>query len=235
MKKIWKAFAVAASIALLGSAFVGCKSDDDENVSVTGVSLDWSDITFSLDSNNESKSFTLTPTVSPSNASDKSVEWTTENVTVATVTEDGNVTAVATGTTIVTVTTKDGGKTATCNITVTKTEGSESATVKATKIITAADGTETTNTKTVNADNSTTVSEKVSNTDGTATETSTTTYEDNSTSISVTTTNADGSSSTITTDKDSSGSTTGMTKTTVTADGKSSTESLTGSVDVTIF
>ena len=31
MKKIWKAFAVAASIALLGSAFTSCKSDDDDS------------------------------------------------------------------------------------------------------------------------------------------------------------------------------------------------------------
>ena len=31
MKKLWKAFAVCCAIAMLGSAFTACKSDDDDD------------------------------------------------------------------------------------------------------------------------------------------------------------------------------------------------------------
>ncbi len=60
----------------------------------------------------------LAVTVSPSNADDKSVTWTSSKPEVATVSDSGLVTAVANGTTTITVTTKDGGYTATCEVTV---------------------------------------------------------------------------------------------------------------------
>jgi len=59
----------------------------------------------------------LTATVSPSNASNKTVTWSSSNTSVATV-SNGTVTAKATGTATITVTTADGGKTATCSVTV---------------------------------------------------------------------------------------------------------------------
>lgn len=58
-----------------------------------------------------------TATVAPNDATDKTVTWTAADPKVATV-ADGKVTAVAAGKTKVTVTTKDGGKTATADITV---------------------------------------------------------------------------------------------------------------------
>ena len=61
----------------------------------------------------------LTATVLPSNATDKSVSWSSNNTGVATVDNNGKVTAVAAGSAVITVTTTDGGKTATCNVTVT--------------------------------------------------------------------------------------------------------------------
>ena len=61
---------------------------------------------------------TLTATVAPDNATDKTVTWTSSNPSVATV-ENGVVTAVAPGTAVITVTTEDGAKTATCTVTVT--------------------------------------------------------------------------------------------------------------------
>lgn len=65
------------------------------------------------------ESATLTATVSPSTATDKTVTWKSDKEAVATVDKMGKVTAVGAGTATITVTTTDGGKTATCKVTVT--------------------------------------------------------------------------------------------------------------------
>lgn len=122
MKKMWKALAVLTAIALFGSAFTACKSDDDgdDDVSVTGVSLDKTTAELEVGA-----TLTLTKTIEPANATNPNVTWSSSNVEVATV-ENGTVKAVAAGTADITVTTEDGGKTATCTITVKeKTSGSE--------------------------------------------------------------------------------------------------------------
>ena len=62
---------------------------------------------------------TLTATVKPDDATDKTVTWTSSNPAVATVDETGKVHAVAAGTATITATAGD--KTATCKITVTTT------------------------------------------------------------------------------------------------------------------
>lgn len=62
---------------------------------------------------------TLVATVEPADATDKTVTWTSSDETKATVSNTGEVTGVAAGTTDVTVTTTDGNKTATCAVTVT--------------------------------------------------------------------------------------------------------------------
>lgn len=62
---------------------------------------------------------TLTISVAPDNATDKSVTWSSNNDAVATVDQSGLVTALAAGTAIITATAKDGsGVYATCNVTV---------------------------------------------------------------------------------------------------------------------
>ena len=63
---------------------------------------------------------TLTATVSPSNASIKDVKWSSSNKKVAKVTSKGVVKALAKGSAVITVSTVDGGYTATCRIDVVK-------------------------------------------------------------------------------------------------------------------
>ncbi len=62
----------------------------------------------------------LSAMVTPMIASNKEVTWTSEDESIATVDANGKVTGVTEGETIVTVTTVDGGKTATCKIIVGK-------------------------------------------------------------------------------------------------------------------
>ena len=83
-------------------------------IRVSGVTL--SSSTISMVNGNIS---TLTATVSPSNAANKNVTWTSSNTSVATVSSSGVVTAKSVGTTTITVTTEDGSKKATCLVTVT--------------------------------------------------------------------------------------------------------------------
>ena len=79
-------------------------------VPVTSVSLDRTTLTMT-----EGDTQTLTATVKPDNATDKTVTWSSSNTAVATV-DGGKVTAVAPGT--ATITAKAGDKTATCAVTV---------------------------------------------------------------------------------------------------------------------
>ena len=86
---------------------------DTTPISVTGVSLNKSATSISVGSTE-----TLTATITPSNATNKNVTWTSSSTNVATV-SNGTVTAVAVGTTVITVRTADGGYTDTCTVTVT--------------------------------------------------------------------------------------------------------------------
>jgi uncharacterized protein YkwD len=73
-------------------------------VSVTGVTLK-----SAVDSLFINKTSTLTATVSPSSATDKTVAWKTSDATIATVSTSGVVTAKSAGSVTITVTSKDGG------------------------------------------------------------------------------------------------------------------------------
>ena len=79
-------------------------------ISVTGISLDKTELTLTVGG-----SETLTATVEPDSATDKTVTWTTSDAAVATV-DNGTVTAVSAGT--ATITAQAGEKSATCAVTV---------------------------------------------------------------------------------------------------------------------
>jgi len=69
-------------------------------------------------------SVALTVVVSPWNADDTSVVWSSDDTTVATVDANGIVTALAPGSAVITVTTNDGAFSASCTVTVTEAGGS---------------------------------------------------------------------------------------------------------------
>ena len=80
-------------------------------IAVTSVTLNKTELSL-----NKGQSETLTATVKPDNATDKSVTWSSSNTAVATVDSNGKVTAVAGGN--ATITAKAGDQQATCAVTV---------------------------------------------------------------------------------------------------------------------
>jgi len=65
------------------------------------------------------KTVTLVATISPEDASNPAITWSSSNTAVATVSSTGLVTACNLGTTVITATSNDGQKTASCSISVT--------------------------------------------------------------------------------------------------------------------
>ena len=92
---------------------------EPEEVSVEGVALNMQNVTLEV-----GKTITLQATITPDNATNKNVTWTSENKEIASV-SDGIVTAIKPGETTITVTTQDGEKTATCKIIVIQSEEPE--------------------------------------------------------------------------------------------------------------
>ena len=101
----------------VGSKTDECKvivKEESDPVAVTGVKLAFTALTQKIGT-----SFTLVATIEPANATNKAVTWSSSNSTVASVTNMGVVQAKAAGTADITVSTADGGHTATCSFTVT--------------------------------------------------------------------------------------------------------------------
>ena len=106
-----------------GEAIITAKVGDKQatcNVKVTAAEVAVESVTLDQSSLEliAGKEATLTATVKPESATDKTVTWTSDKPEIAAV-EGGTVTAKAEGTATITVTTVDGGKTATCKVTVT--------------------------------------------------------------------------------------------------------------------
>ncbi len=83
-----------------------------EIIAVTDITLDPTELTLI-----EGETFTLTATITPDNATDKTVTWLSSNSSVATVSDAGVVTATGAGTAIIYASSSN-GLTATCDVTV---------------------------------------------------------------------------------------------------------------------
>ena len=90
-----------------------CTENTDE-VAVTGITLLPAQLSLEV-----GKQQTLNATIAPSNATNQNITWTSNKESVATV-DNGVITAVAAGKATITVTTEEGGFTATCVVTVTE-------------------------------------------------------------------------------------------------------------------
>lgn len=84
------------------------------NIPVTGISLDRAELTLYQIPATEY----LKAEISPSNAANKTIIWKSSNPNVAVVNTTGEITSISNGTTVITATTEDGQKTATCTVTV---------------------------------------------------------------------------------------------------------------------
>lgn len=110
-----------------GTALISARSTDGSNVTsviivtvtplviipVSGVTLSQSIITLNAGTN-----YTLTATITPSNATNPSVTWSSTNPSVATISSAGVITAQSPGSTVIKVTTVSGSFKASCAITV---------------------------------------------------------------------------------------------------------------------
>ena len=83
------------------------------NVPVTGITLSPTTLTLKVDAEKK-----LTPYITPTNATNNNINWTTSNSSVATIGNDGMVRGIAPGEATIFAATQDGGKTATCKVTV---------------------------------------------------------------------------------------------------------------------
>lgn len=97
----------------VGGYTTTCAITVGDKVPVTGMYLDSSNIQMI-----KGEIATILATIQPSNASEKTISWTSSNKAVATVNPSGIITAVATGETIITAETKDGGYRKQCKVTV---------------------------------------------------------------------------------------------------------------------
>ena len=98
--------------ATIGTAMVACDDDNNDSVVVSGISLDQQTLDLAAGESQQ-----LTATVTPEDADDKTVTWTSDNSAVVEVNDEGMVTAVAAGKAVVTA--AAGGQEATCEVTVT--------------------------------------------------------------------------------------------------------------------
>lgn len=106
------------TLTLMGTPSGGGGGGSSTTVYVTGITLSQTAATLAV-----GQSLQLTSTITPSNATDKTVSWTSSNTSVATVTSEGYVVAKAAGSATITCSANDGsGKKATCSITVTSND-----------------------------------------------------------------------------------------------------------------
>jgi len=107
-----KTLTVLITLFAMSIGFSACGGDDP--VLVTSVTFNKTTLALEVGAKD-----TLTASIAPSDAANTNIAWSSDKPAVATVSQSGEVTAVASGIAIITVTTEDGGKTATCEVKVT--------------------------------------------------------------------------------------------------------------------
>lgn len=96
------------------SNYSGSVTNQQQVIAVAGVSLDKTTMTL----REKGATGILTATINPNDATNKNITWSSDDESIATVSESGVVTPISTGTANITVTTEDGGYTATSVVTV---------------------------------------------------------------------------------------------------------------------
>lgn len=99
--------------------------EEPSDVPVESISLNITNKTIKI-----GETVQLTAEILPENATNKKLIWSTDDEKIATVNQEGLVTAISTGETIITVTTEDGKKKATCEIVVMGNEEKVVATIE---------------------------------------------------------------------------------------------------------
>jgi len=121
----WRIAGVLLAAILIIGGCSGGSTTGGNSVPVTGVSVEdenglkSSILWINVEEGNPNglpTSVTLTATVAPNNATNKNITWTSGSPSKATVSNAGVVIPVATGTSVITVTTKDGNKTDTYSV-----------------------------------------------------------------------------------------------------------------------
>ena len=99
---------LAASLLLLGF-LTACdpNPNEEDTVAVTTIIVSASDSVVTID---KSSTVQLSVAVSPDNATDKTVSWSSSSKSIATVSNSGLVTGVAAGDVVITATANDGSK-----------------------------------------------------------------------------------------------------------------------------
>ncbi len=114
---------VKVSASAPGTALIKAVSEDSGRIAacivtvkspgidVTGLTLSSADVTMSVGS-----TLQIAATVTPSNATNKALTWSSSAPAVAMASDDGTLTAIGIGTAVITVKSVSGGKTATCTV-----------------------------------------------------------------------------------------------------------------------
>ena len=108
--KPFLSFIVFATIAI--TSVLSCQQEPEE-IRVSSISLSKSTLELTV-----GDQASLDATISPDNATNKEITWTSDNEAVATVSAEGVVKAIKAGMANITATTVDQGKSASCAVTV---------------------------------------------------------------------------------------------------------------------
>lgn len=111
MKKIFILTLLCA--AVIATSCSKSSDDDSDEVVATGISINQQSLSIGME-----QTVTLEATVTPEDADDRMVTWSSSDPTVATVSEEGEVRGIKAGTANITATSNSGGYTAICIVTV---------------------------------------------------------------------------------------------------------------------